>query len=512
MRKDLCIGGIISFFLLIACEEKWDEHYNSAPETVDRNLWEIVQADAELSLFVEYMEDMGYDSLFSTDNPYTLFIPDNQALGLYADTSVFTTTILDYHISEHILQLVKIDYKRKIQTLSEKYALLENKGDYLSFDEIPLEYESPLYNNGKYFVINKVGFPRPNIYEYYAENNPVFKSFIDTQDSIILDKEESRPLGYDEDGNTVYDTVSFIYNEFEEFYFPVREEFRNRTATIVFPRGDDYNNALTNMAQSMGSIYQNYNDIPLEWQYDILIPYILERGVFENMLEERAFTTPTSGDTIKLKNILGDSVIIDYEVDERVLCSNGFAYSFKNFEVPDTLYKGSVNIEGESLLMETGINKFAWKETVNINSDLSFKPQKDYNQIASNDSVFRISFPQSYSGKFSIEFVIENLFPREYLMVIGTNINQGGIYEIYVNDELVRTMDWGEYLVQYGLIWSVTGTKRYIPEGTYNKFDALVDSRVPYGQTKIRFEYIGPGDVLNKGLVIDNIEFFPYVF
>ncbi|MFO7935255.1 MAG: fasciclin domain-containing protein [Bacteroidales bacterium] len=512
MRFGYYITGTVILMLLTGCEERWEEHYDSIPETVDQNIWEAVQNEPDLSTFVEYVKDMNYDSLFRTDNPYTLFIPDNQAFIGYTDTASVTTAVLDYHISAHIIPSSKIQGKRKIQTLSEKFALLDNSGGILLFDEISVEYESPLYSNGKYFTLKQVASPRPNIYEYYAENNPVFKSYVDAQDSIILDMEESRPIGFDDEGNTVYDSVSYIYNEFEEKFFPVREEFRNRTATVVFPKAGDYNEALTDMAISMGSVYQDYSDIPLEWQNEILIPYLLERGVFENMLEESFFYTPTSGDTVKLKNVLGDSVIIDYEVDERVLCSNGFVYDYKNFQIPDTLYKGSVNFEMESLVRETGIDRFAWLESVNVVSDESFKPNRVYNTIASNDSLISLSFPPAYTGAFSVEFVIDNIFPRKYLMVIGTNINIGGIYEIYVNDELVRTMDWGDYLLQYGVLWSVTGTDRYVPQGTYNKFDALVDSKAKYGETRIRFKYIGPGRVLNKGLAIDNIEFFPYDF
>ena len=38
------------------------------------------------------------------------------------------------------------------------------------------------------------------------------KNYIDSQDSIIIDKEKSEPIGFDPDGNTIYDTVSIIYN------------------------------------------------------------------------------------------------------------------------------------------------------------------------------------------------------------------------------------------------------------------------------------------------------------
>ena len=141
--------------------------------------------------------------------------------------------------------------------------------------------------------MNKVALPKPNLYEYISATNPVLKRYIDSQDSIIVDKELSRPIGFDEYGNTIYDTVAIIYNEFEEEFFPVKEEFRYQTATIVFPKEENYNDALTNMAISMNCGYNDYNDVPMEWQDEILIPYLLEHGIFENMVEQEEFLEET---------------------------------------------------------------------------------------------------------------------------------------------------------------------------------------------------------------------------
>jgi len=515
MKYFIGILGLLFIVLINSCEEKWDEHYNTTPLTVDKNVWEAVKENPDLSMFVQYMQDMSYDTLFATnDNTYTLFAPDNQAFEGFTDTAEVTNAVLDYHISTFFVQSGHIQGKQKIQTFSEKFALLDHSVSGFAFDNIDLNFESPLYTNGKYFTMNQVGFPRPNIYEFYAINNPVLKGYIDSQDSIILDREESRPIGFDEDGNTIYDTVAIIYNEFEEEYFPVREEFRNKTATMVFPKEADYNQALTDMAQAMGSVYNNYSDIPIDWQYDILIPYLLERGVFENMIEKEVFLTPTKKDTVKMKNIVGDSVVIEYEPEEKVLCSNGYVYNYANFVVPDTLYKGSTRFEAESLLEQTGINRYAWKEEVNVVSGVSVKPIREFIEKASNDSILKVQFPATYDGTYSVEFIVDNLFPRKYLMVIGTNMNIGGVYEIYVNDELVRTMDYYQFIQFQGVMPSVTGEFRYIGDKqAFNSFDCFVDNKADYGKTRIKFVYTSEAQFVPlKGLVIDFIEFRPYEF
>ncbi len=500
---------VLSFFLA-GCEKKvWDEHYNDQPETVDQDIWEVIQAKEDLSLFAGYIKEFRYDTLFNGDDPYTLFIPTNDAFSRLLDTGTVTRSIMDYHISLHFIQSRNVTGKRKIQTLGEKFALFEKTGNGIYLDDIGLEFESPLYRNGKYFTMDEVAVPKPNLYEFFAINNPVFRDYVDSKDSIILDRELSRPLGFDEHGNTIYDSVLIVYNSFEEEFFPVSEEFRSKTATIVFPLAEDYNLALDEMAQTLGSNFQDHTDIPIKWQNEILIPHLLEHGVFENMVEEYEFLLLPGKDTLKMKNILGDSVVIEYEPVDKELCSNGYTYNYADFGVPDTLFTGSYRHEGEWLLQERGFNTFAWREEVSVISDVTFPTLRELVPSASNDSILNVSFSAGYSGAFSVEFNIETLFPRKYLMVVRTHMYVGGIYDIYVNDELVMTMDYYDYVRDREIWWSVH-EGRYLPEGGFNKFDCWVENKLDYGETKIRFEYKEPGLVSNNGLVIDYIDFLPF--
>lgn len=510
MKLKLYIIILISSSFLFGCEKKeWDKHYQDQPQTVDQNIWEVIRADENLSVFAGLMEEFKYDTLFADDDPYTLFIPTNDAFAQLQDTGTVTKAILDYHLSPHFIQSMSIVGKRKIQTFGEKFVYFERSGDGIYLDEIELFFESPLYRNGKYFTMKSVALPRPNLYEFFALNNPVLKYYIDSQDSIILDKELSRPLGFDEEGNTIYDTVSTRYNLFEEEFFPVSEEFRHKTATIVFPLTHDYNAALDEMAQTLGEVYQDHTDIPLEWQSDVLIPYLLEHGVFENLVEEYEFILPSYRDTLKMKNILGDSIVIDYKPDEKFLCSNGYAYNYTDFDVPDTLFTGSYRFEGEWLLQERGANQFAWEDEVTVVADEAFPTIQELVPSASNDSILRVQYSQGYEGAYSVEFTVDKLFPRKYLMVVRTHMYVGGIYDIYVDDELVMTMDYYDYVL-YRELWRSVHEGRYLPEGGFNRFDCWVDYKGEYGQTKIRFDYRGPGKVSNNGLVLDYIEFVPF--
>jgi hypothetical protein len=502
---------LITFTLLLAasCTKNWEDHYAIYPETVDENVWVAMQSDPEISEFVQILKDLNYDTLFLSDISYTLFAPTNDAITQFKSESTINQSVIDYHISSHFVQSGHISGKRQIQTLSKKFPMFERNGSGLKLDGILLKTESPLYKNGKYFVLEQVAKPLPNLYEYYAANNPILRDYIDSQDSVILDRELSKPIGFDEQGNTVFDSVIIDYNIFEAEFFPVSKEFRNQTATIVFPKEEDYEEALTTMAQVMNIPgYIDHNDIPLDWQNEVLIPHLLEQGVFENMLEPEEFVAKSEKDTARLRNILGDSIWIFYKPVDKVLCSNGYAYNYNNFQIPDSLHSGSNIFEAEWLLDQTGINRYAWNTRASVQSDQFFSPLQEYISSASNDSIMRVLFPKNYSGKYTLEFNTKNLFPRKYVMIVNTHMNIGGIYDIYVNDELVKTFDYYDFIRYRQVMPSVTGG-RYLPVGNFNSFDMWVDNIAEYSKAKIRFEYKGPGSVLNNGLVIDYIDFVP---
>ncbi len=502
----LTIGVLIIF--ITGCNKEWDNHYNIYPDTVDQNVWDAMQNDPKISEFVQVLKDYKLDTLFESDIAYTVFAPTNEALSNFVGFSAFNDVIIKYHVASHFINASSIEGKRKVQTLTEKFALFEKNGNSMKIDGIEIDFQSPLYRNGKYFIMDEVVEPNPNLYEYYDFTNPILSDYIDLQDTIILDKEKSKPLGFDEDGNTIYDTVSTVENKFEWEYFPVKQEFRTLSATIVFPLEEDYQEALNVMAESLGGIYHDHTDIPIEWQNDILMPHLLKQGVFLNMIEREDFIWDSPTDTVKLLNVLGDSIVITYVPTDQELCSNGYAYNYEDFEIPDSLYNGGNKYEGEWLLEETGLNKFSWYEFVNVQSTLPMFPLKEKVAKASNDSIMRVPFPKGYADDFSVEFRGPRLFPRKYVMVIRTHMDIGGIYDIYVNDELVRTFDYYDYILYRGILPSVTG-ERFKPEGRFNKFDMWVNSIVEYGRPKIKIVYKGPGFVLSNGLVMDYVEFIP---
>lgn len=507
MKSTIILFFVLIIFSITSCTNIWEEHFNVTPDTVEKNVWEAMKEDARISKFVELMEANKLDTLFQSDIAYTLFAPSNESFESVNFGVVDTSTLLGYHIVSHYIQSESIGKSRQVKTLSKKYAMITLNGTALSIDGVPVSFESSLYRNGKYFVVDKVVTPLPSLYEFFDKNNRVLSEYIDSHDSIVLDLANSKPIGFNTDGNTVFDSVTIVYNLFEELIFPVRHEFRNKTATFVFPLKSDYDAALDEMALQMG--YTDRSDIPSLWQQNVLVPYLIDKGTFENMLEPEDFILSTPLDERKMKNIVGDSVIVSYVPTDQQLCSNGYAYNYDNFQIPDSLYTKGTRFEMEDLLLETGINKFAWGNLVKVNSSITVSPFREFVPKSSNDSIVRALFPAKFAGTYTLEFESPFLFPRRYLLVFRTHMDIGGIYNIYINDNLIRTFDYFDYVKYRGILPSVVAGKRYIPAGRYNSFDMYVDNIVDYSKAKIRIEYAGPGRVASSGFVLDYLEFIP---
>lgn len=500
---------LLGFVGIVGCQKQWDDHYNTYEETVNQNVWEVLQSKPEFSDFVSALKLFHIDTVFNSDIPYTIFAPTNDAIKKFTGKSGFNEVIVAYHLSSTIINTSSIPGQRQVQTLTDKYALFNRNGAEVTIDNVKVSAESPLYVNGRIFTLGEVISPLPNLYEFYQFTNPVLSNYIDKQDTLILDKEKSKPIGFDEEGNTVYDTVAIIANKFEMKYFPVKHEYRNLASTIVFPKEEDYREALNVVANSLGGTYNDYSDIPIEWQENVLVPFILHKGVFLNRIEPEEFVWKSPTDTVKMLNVLGDSVVIDYKPVDKSICSNGYAYNYESFVIPDSLYNGGTKIEGEDLLKVAGFNKYAWSDSVVYRSDIPLTPLQEFVPDASNDSIIRVSFPKGHKGAFSVEFKTPRLFPRRYYAVFSTHMDIGGIYKFYVNGVLAKTFDYYTFVTSRGVINSVIPGKRYVAKGRFNKFDFWVDNIASYGSAVVKIEYSGPGNVLSNGFVMDNMEFIP---
>ncbi len=502
--KGLLLVLLAGFF---SCEKRFDEHYNSAPETIDMRIWDAISANPDYSKFVELISEYELDSIFNQESSFTLFVPTNAAFESFNPDTGDISALLKFHILSYVFNLVSVDKARSIQTSGGKFALVEFFDGMFRYSGSGITSSSPLYLDGRYYELGEIAYPKQNLYEYIAQNTLVLKHYIDEFDSVLLDLEKSTPLGFDDEGNTVYDSVYTIANYFDTLYYPLNEEHRTRTATFILFDDDQYVNALDEMALDMGGGMVSGEDVPASWQEEVLLPELISLGLFPNSLQYEDFLP------IKVRNILGDTVEVDPGLidPERILCSNGVVFSYNDeFRVPQYLYKGEVSIEGEHMVDSVAAGIFFWKPEFKVSgstSAVAATPVKGYvPEGARNDSTVSVTFPFSFEGEFTFEFYFKNMFPQRYQFVWAASSRPSGLYQVFVNDVFIREFD--TFSLRSAVPSIVTG-EYFFPINGHNKFDGLVDHLTEYGDVKITLKYISSGFLKDDGFNIDYISLIP---
>jgi hypothetical protein len=137
---------------------------------------------------------------------------------------------------------------------------------------------------------------------------------------------------------------------------------------------------------------------------------------------------------------------------------------------------------------------------------MPFSPVKEYNASAPMIHIPGIfqQMPKVSVNSMSTIY-LGNIWPGV------RTIMSRGLYEIYVNDQLVKTFDYAVYNQNQGILNSVHVPDKYYPQPQgYNRFDFWIDNLTEYGTAKIRFEYKGPSTLTTNGLVLDYIQFVPH--
>ncbi len=484
------------------CTDPWDDYYKAEDTRVNMNLWDAVRQEPRFSTFVEEVENLSLDTLFRNGLTHTIFLPGNEALSQMLDTALNPEQVVLYHISPTLFLSGVVQDKRRLQTLTGKYVFLELNGDEFTMDGLPVQYTSPLFLDGKYYELSGSAFPRPNLYEYTDQFSPFIKKYIDSRDIVYLDLELSQPIGFDPEGNTIYDSIFGNVNLFEQEYFPVSEEFRSKNATFILFTEEQYSTALDQMASVIGTPGGGAN-ISEKWQLEELMPELMKTAMFDGMLE---YSDLMKG---RLESITGDSVDVDYEnidPNSKFICSNGQTYLYRNFLIDSTFYLGGAQVEGESLIDTLGIGTWTWKDGVEF-TGLNVSPLGLESTNASNGGALLAPFPRGFTGEFTLQFTIKNILPMRYRLEWSANSRPSGLFAIYVNDEYIGEFDSNKFR---STVQSVTG-EYFRPLEGFNRKDFWVENLSEFGDVNIRFVYLGPGREENNGLNIDYVKLIPAI-
>jgi uncharacterized surface protein with fasciclin (FAS1) repeats len=179
MLRKYSILVFIGILFITACQDDWNNYYYRDPgENIERTVWEVINDNPDYSRFVELIKENQLDSIFTTDRSLTVFVPTNEAFANFVQDSIDISILLRYHIIERLLNIPDVQKFRIIETSSNKYALLERVNDTFTIDGKEITYFSPLCKDGRYYELNKVLYPSPNLYEFLSVNSELLQGIL----------------------------------------------------------------------------------------------------------------------------------------------------------------------------------------------------------------------------------------------------------------------------------------------------------------------------------------------
>lgn len=243
------LGLALSVLTIVACSDKWDEHYD-----IDGggkvSLWQAISDDAQLSNFARVVEACGYDVTLNSSQVFTVFAPTNdnftseEADRLIEEFNSQKGSVKDDDntvIKEFIRNHISLYNHSVSGASSDSIVMMNGKYLVLSTGDIAgqrILTSNELQRNGVLFKLDGRVNYLPNVFEYLRKDSDLdsVANFLYEYNKYVFDASQSVP-GDIVDGQTVYlDSVTVLENELFNYLGRINSE--DSTYWMVMPTND----------------------------------------------------------------------------------------------------------------------------------------------------------------------------------------------------------------------------------------------------------------------------------
>lgn len=489
-------GLIVFLSILIAvfavsCADEWDEHYNAtAPDKLDKNLYEYLKTQENLSVFSTMLELTGYDSIINEAQTFTVWAPDNEALKDYVPSllmiavdpefgedlkgpGIYSLSDIRKLVGNHITRFSQTSSGlklRKVLMLNGKVVEFSKTGNALLFGEKTVTKSDIAVSNGIVHVLSAFTPYRKNLWEFINETEGLesLREYINS-----LTREEFDPEASIVDG-VLMDSIMRETNDLLEMVAALNTE--DSTYTAILPDNNAWSEA-----------------------YDRIFPYFktTDADGGEEIQTKRAKWALVSN--LFFRGKIGTPVVAD-----TLVSTLGLPYA-----APARLFENAqANVMSNGLSYVSPQLKYtaneAWFSPIRIEAEYNFFGRLTSNYEAStlsglgtgatisarNYALFT-DISQSSLSNLSVTFPIPNTLSGKY-----------NIYCVFVPAKLVDSTDVRPYKVKFSLKYTDSAGKVV----NFGAVTAANEVKAPNG-TKGTFT-TNP-EIVDKMLVVKDFE-FPY--
>ena len=351
------ISALLLVLLLFSCiENNYD--YNKPDYVKEGSLMEVLSKNANYSKFCELLIQTGYDSVLYRGDLFTVLAIDNAELSgafLPADRAELKK-VLGMHIIPSAFYKSEMMGKNILSIAGKMVRMDKSLSGDISVNEIPIiEFDNRAVN-GVIHQIKGIINPMGNLNDVI--NNDIslslFRNFIETNFTYVIDPDRNVKIGYDTLNNPIYQEP-IIYVKQYNYLADAALNDESELSTLFIPTDDLLRKLVNDMVVAKGGAKQivpaldyMHGDTliagryikaltPYEGDtaalYNELFRYICVRGEYPSLAEQNTFTNITGNKClIKASDVLG----------EPIRGSNGYYYKMKDLVVPDLFYRKPV--------------------------------------------------------------------------------------------------------------------------------------------------------------------------
>jgi hypothetical protein len=402
------IFGVITLMSVVftSCTDVWDAHYaqiNSQKSTL--NLYQYMQSQPNLSRFTQMLKIVGYDSVLSKPQTYTVWAPVNSALqGVSLTDTVSIAEIVKNHVSRFSNPTSNVDSKQ-IYMISKKVIEFKRAGSGFTFGGIPLVSDSSnvATDNGILHTISGYVPYVASIWEFIGKTPGLdsLKAYLYSQSLFKFDPIASVEIGTNANGLSVYDSVITFSN-------PVLDKIgriylEDSTYTALLPTN-------TAWTKSYNQIKSYYKTLPADGGA-AKQRLNAQMAMVNSLIFRNSIADPFSIDSLisSTGNIFKKPGYL-FTGSTKYTLSNGLAYTTDSIRIKASdSYQKSIKVEAEnsaygraaynsSLVVYSSLGS-AFKDSVSQAKYLYVEPTSTSD--ASPCSVW-FPIPNTLSGKYNI--------------------------------------------------------------------------------------------------------------
>jgi len=474
-NKHFVIFTLIFLLFGVSCSDKWDEHYSKQDTVIDNEDIEIsdlsaqkyIQSNSDLSSISQLFTEEGiFSDMDKKDQSFTVLVYNNSKMtdATIEDASFFAQTC----ICNLALTPTKLTDGASIQMWNGKYLAisLNNTEAYIAESNI---YKIVEVNNGYiYFMEDPIYAPKSlyEVLEELGDNYSLFKELVFSFEEKEFDKENSTPVGVDNTGNTIYDSVFVTKNTLMDRYnsggtatWNMRSEYF--TSTMLIPSNNIIQTALD---KAYDDIQESLNRTPTESDSTKFKEWIVRSCFYDTELTSEELDGDE--DIYSVAGYLEDASastdgtqwkpsVQKVNTASPIELSNGVAYYITSLKIPNNVVIHRIKNRfyiWENCSADEKETYFKWTnlEETDIYDNGSFGPIGSWPKVyykclrsVPTEEATNEKLPVSieYTGiSLNNDGTISEVKvpPGEYYLRMGfKSSNYAFLYDIYFNDDLV---------------------------------------------------------------------------